>query len=61
MKTVHVVKNVRQKYESENGALKWRLSETTVLECPRAFSGQLTNDNSDVSILPVIIGTKGRT
>ena len=55
----HNVKNVRQKYE--NGALRWSLSETTVLECPRAFSRQSTEDCSDVSALPETVGTNGNT
>ena len=55
----HNVKNVRQKYE--NGALRWSLSETTVLECPRAFSRQTTEYCSDLSELPDIVGTNGKT
>ena len=36
------------------------MSETTVLECPRAFSRQTTEDCSDVSELPEIVGTNGK-
>ena len=61
VKIVRVMKDVRQKYVDENGALRWRLSETTVLECPRAFSRQTTEDCSDVSELPEIVGTNGKT
>ena len=39
MKTVCVVKNVMQRYECEDVSLKWRLYETTFLECTRAFPG----------------------
>ena len=61
VKIVRVMKDVRQKYLDENGALRWRLSETTVLECPRAFSRQTTEDCSDVSALPETVrGPMGR-
>ena len=61
VRIVRILKDVRQKYLDENGLLRWRLSETTVLECPRAFSRQNTEDCSDVSILPETVGTNGNT
>ena len=61
VRTVRVMKNVKQRYECEDGSLKWRLCETAILECPRAFSGRLNSENIDATILPESEGSNGKT
>ena len=60
VRTVRVMKNMKQRYECDDGSLKWRLCETTILECPRAFSGRLNSENIDVTILPESEGSMGK-
>ena len=44
VKMVRVVKNVRKSESTDGGGVRWRLCESTLLECPRTGQGKLSND-----------------
>ena len=51
VKIVRVVKSVRKSEPVEGGGLRWRLCESTILECPRASLGKPSDDVSVMSSL----------
>ena len=59
VRIVRIMKDVRQKYFDENGLLRWRLSETTVLECPRAFSRTQTKTRRGIYLISSIVCNTG--
>ena len=51
VKLVRVIKNVRKSEPIEDGGVRWRLCESTLLECPDAGRGKLSDDVSVMSSL----------
>ena len=51
VKIVRVVKKVRKSETAEGGGVRWRLCESTILECPKSSLRKLTSDVSVTSSL----------